>query len=86
MIGRRRSRKKFQCGMGTTCWNRVTVEGRLCTACSAWWYRIVLKDAEDLALYVRKVNRYAGRLGSIANLRAAHEHKSRPKIRRIAAA
>lgn len=61
----RKAKPQFKCGI-ENCWNFVPVEGRFCVACRAWWYRIVLKDPNDLADYVRKVTRYSGRLGVLA--------------------
>lgn len=61
----RKKKPQFKCAI-ENCWNLVRVEGRFCVACQAWWYRIVLKDANDLAEYVRKVTRYSGRLGVLS--------------------
>ncbi len=60
-----RKKKEFRCAI-QNCWNTVTVEGRFCSACQSWWYRIALKDANDLAVYVRRVTRYGSRLGVLS--------------------
>lgn len=69
---KRKNAKKFKC-VTESCWAMVGTEGRFCVACQAWWYRIVLKDAHDLALYVRRVQRFGGRLGILA----ARKHEGR---------
>lgn len=52
------------------CW-KTSRKGRLCTACAAWWYRVQLKTAGELAEYYNRAHRMSNRLVSprFTNLR-----------------
>jgi len=54
-----RKKKLMPCPM-QSCWE-VTPGGKLCGACSSWWYRVQLKSALELGDYLRRLDRFSGR-------------------------
>jgi hypothetical protein len=59
------------------CWqpSRSQKEGGLCNACGSWWQRIQLLQTADLALYMKKQHRMAGRIEVFSQ-----ETKSKRKV------
>jgi len=54
-----RKKKLMPCPM-QNCWE-LTPGGKLCGACSSWWYRVQLKSALELGDYLRRLDRFSGR-------------------------
>ena len=64
------------------CWNRIPLTKHLCEACTSWWYRVSMKDPRELAEYIRRMGRYAGRLQRIGKSERVGGGKS--GLRRVA--
>jgi hypothetical protein len=44
------------------CWEKIGEHQALCRACTSWWYRMALRDAHDLARYMKRLSRMNGRV------------------------
>jgi len=49
-----------KCPIGD-CWELIPVRKHLCSACTSWWHRIQIKDENELAGYLQRLDRFAGR-------------------------
>lgn len=54
-----RSKKPRKCPIEGC--QEMTPGGRLCSACKSWWWRVQLKTSNQLADYLHRLDRYAGR-------------------------
>jgi len=64
------ARKTKPCPMAG-CWQAIGLKRALCVACASWWSRVSLKNAAELAGYMQRVGRFAGRLGHLKSHKPA---------------
>lgn len=57
------------------CWIRIPLHKALCPACTSWWFRVSIKTPEELAIYMRKMARIAGRGERLVSGVLARHHK-----------
>jgi hypothetical protein len=43
------------------CWEMISIKKYLCSACTSWWHRIQIKNTQEFSLYLRRLDRFAGR-------------------------
>lgn len=63
VIGRikMKSRKKARVTCPMEGCSEVAIQGNLCPACRSWWSRVQLKTGKELAHYLYRLGRFAGR-------------------------
>jgi hypothetical protein len=60
-LGFAKRKTKDLCIFNPACWQEAIVAG-MCGACYSWWRNFQLKSAPEVTLYLKRVNRYHGRI------------------------